>query len=264
VKRLVDLTASLLALVVLSPVLVLVALAVMVTMGRPVLFRQQRAGRHAKAFELYKFRTMRVADHEGLAPEHDAERLTALGRFLRRSSLDELPSLFNVVRGDLSLVGPRPLPMAYVERYSAEQARRLLVRPGLSGWAVVNGRNQLGWEERFALDCWYVDHRSGWLDLRIVWKTLALVLRGTGVDHAPNVTMTEFRGGEGLRSADPRGAMGTASGVHPGRCGEAMPSSWWSAWPTTPWCEPPVRPHWCGISWSSRWQSPTCSRPWPS
>jgi lipopolysaccharide/colanic/teichoic acid biosynthesis glycosyltransferase len=196
VKRALDVVVSALALALLSPVLALVAILVRITMGTPVLFRQTRAGRHGEPFELLKFRTMRPARPGDSGPEHDMGRITTLGRFLRRTSLDELPSLLNVLSGEMSLVGPRPLPMQYTERYTDEQRRRLDVPPGLTGWAVVNGRNHLPWEERFALDCWYVEHRSFVLDLRILWRTVAIVVSGKDVNHSEGVTMTEFRGDE--------------------------------------------------------------------
>ncbi len=170
------------------PLLALTALAVWFRMGRPVLFRQQRPGLHGKPFTLLKFRTMRV----GLGG--DAERLTPFGRWLRRTSLDELPELLNVLRGEMALVGPRPLLMAYLERYTPEQARRHEVRPGLTGWAQVHGRNALSWDERFRLDVWYVDHRSLWLDLRILSLTVGRVLSGRGVATEGQATMGEFFG----------------------------------------------------------------------
>ena len=193
-KRVIDVVAATIALVVLAPVMGITALVVKLTLGGPVLFRQVRAGRGGMPFTLYKFRTMRPAHPGEQGPEHDAVRLTRVGRLLRSASLDELPSLLNIVRGELSLVGPRPLPLEYVTRYTPEQARRLDVTPGLTGWAVIHGRNRLTWDERFALDCWYVDHRSLRLDLVVLLRTLSLVVRRTGVNHAENVTMTEFRG----------------------------------------------------------------------
>ena len=191
-KRVIDLLVASAALVLLSPLLLAAAVLVRFTMGSPVIFRQTRAGRNGVPFELLKFRTMKQPVPGSESPEHDAARLTPVGRLLRRTSIDELPSLLNVLRGDLSVVGPRPLPVAYVERYTPEQARRLLVRPGLTGWAVIHGRNALGWDERFELDCWYVDHRTLALDLRIILRTVMLVLNGAGVNHGTGVTMTEF------------------------------------------------------------------------
>lgn len=172
VKRVLDALAALTALILLSPVLLLIALLVRLRLGSPVLFRQTRPGKDGRLFTLYKFRSMR----EGAAP--DAERLTGFGRFLRRSSLDELPELWNVLRGDMSLVGPRPLLPAYLERYSSEQARRHQVKPGLTGWAQVNGRNAVTWQRKFELDVWYVDHASPALDLRIIGLTLLHLMQG--------------------------------------------------------------------------------------
>ena len=193
-KRVIDVLFASTALVVLSPLLAVVAVLVRVRMGPPVLFRQLRPGREERPFELTKFRTM--TDQRGpdgtLLP--DAQRLTALGRFLRRTSIDELPELVNVVRGDMSLVGPRPLLMEYLPRYSAEQARRHEVRPGVTGWTQVNGRNELTWDEKFALDVWYVDHRSTRLDLEILGRTVSQVLSGQGVSAPGHATMEPFRG----------------------------------------------------------------------
>ena len=193
-KRLLDLVVASTLLLILSPVLVVVAIGVRLSVGAPVLFRQERAGRGGKPFTLLKFRTMHepVPGHEG--PEHDVARTSRWGTLLRRTSIDELPSLLNVILGDMSLVGPRPLPLVYIDRYTPTQARRLEVLPGLTGWAVVNGRNQLAWDDRFELDCWYVDHRSFALDLRILARTVSLVVRGDSVNHAPHLTMSEFRG----------------------------------------------------------------------
>lgn len=180
-KRGLDVVASGLGLLVLGPVLVCLAVAVRLSIGAPVLFRQQRPGRRARLFTLYKFRTMTGAD--GTGP--DAERLTRLGRFLRRTSLDELPQLFNILRGDMSFVGPRPLLERYLAHYTPHEQRRHDVPPGLTGWAQIHGRNHLSWEERLALDVWYVDHASLSLDLHILIRTLGLVLRGTGIHDAP-------------------------------------------------------------------------------
>jgi sugar transferase EpsL len=201
-KRLLDCLIALCALVVGAPLLALVALAVRLALGAPVLFRQQRPGLHGHPFTLVKFRTMRDAiDRDGV-PLPDAVRLTRFGRFLRASSLDELPELWNVLRGDMSLVGPRPLLMEYLPRYTPEQARRHEVRPGITGWAQVNGRNALSWHERFRLDVWYVDHRSPWLDLRILFVTLWRVARRDGISEPGHATATPFTGSHppGLRS----------------------------------------------------------------
>jgi sugar transferase EpsL len=191
-KRVFDVVVSATALVVLAPVMGLIALAVWRTMGRPVLFRQARPGLHGKPFVMYKFRTMRdLRDAEGnLLP--DEARLTPFGRWLRTTSLDELPELVNVLRGEMSLVGPRPLLMEYLERYTPEQARRHEVKPGITGWAQIHGRNNLSWEERFRLDVWYVDHWSLWLDLKILWRTLWMVLRREGISAQGHATMPRF------------------------------------------------------------------------
>ncbi len=194
VKRAIDTVGAAVGLVALSPVLVVAAFVIRIRLGRPVLFRQERAGRNGAPFTLVKFRTM--SDERGsdgaLLP--DADRLTPLGTFLRSTSLDELPELWNVVRGEMSLVGPRPLPTAYLPRYSDRQARRHEVRPGLTGWAQVNGRNAADWPERLEMDVWYVENRSLRLDLRILWRTAAVVLQRDGVHEDGQATMTEFRG----------------------------------------------------------------------
>jgi len=197
-KRVFDVVVSAIALVALAPVMGLIALAVWRTMGRPVLFRHVRPGLHGKPFVMYKFRTMRdLRDAEGkLLP--DEARLTPFGRWLRATSLDELPELLNVLRGEMSLVGPRPLLMEYLERYTPEQARRHEVNPGITGWAQIHGRNNLSWEERFKLDVWYVDNWSLWLDLKILWRTLWMVLRREGISAQGHATMPEFRGSQTL------------------------------------------------------------------
>ena len=195
-KRLVDIFLSSAMLVLLSPIMAIVAIAVRIDLGAPVLFRQVRPGLKGQPFTLYKFRTMRGAHSGELAPDRDEERLTAFGRRLRASSLDELPELWNVLRGDMSLVGPRPLLMRYLPLYSAEQMRRHDVRPGLTGWAQVNGRNALTWEEKFKLDVWYVDHRSFLLDLRILLLTVAAVFMRQGISSESSATMPEFKGSD--------------------------------------------------------------------
>jgi lipopolysaccharide/colanic/teichoic acid biosynthesis glycosyltransferase len=193
VKTLIDRGTAAAALLLLSPLLALTAAAVRLGQGSPVLFRQERPGRHSVPFQLVKFRTMTGARGPGGEPLPDAQRLTRLGRLLRATSLDEVPQLWNVVRGELSLVGPRPLLM----RYTPEQARRHEVLPGITGWAQVNGRNAISWEEKFALDVWYVDHWSLWLDLEILFRTLGQVLRGVGVAQRGHATMPEFMGTAG-------------------------------------------------------------------
>ncbi|HET9427625.1 MAG TPA: sugar transferase [Allosphingosinicella sp.] len=193
-KRLIDLFASALGLLVLLPVMGVVAVLVRVNLGSPIFFRQLRPGLHGRPFQLIKFRTMRIDDGAGSDVGSDARRLTRLGRFLRSTSLDELPELWNVLRGDMSLVGPRPLLMQYLDRYTPEQARRNLVKPGLTGWAQVNGRNALSWEEKFALDNYYVDHQSLWLDLKILVITLVHLVRPSGISAEGSATMPEFMG----------------------------------------------------------------------
>jgi len=193
-KRLFDLLLTALGLALLSPALLVLWLLVWRKHGRPVLFHQRRPGYHGQPFNIYKFRTMTNArDAQGnLLP--DEQRLTCLGRFLRSTSLDELPELINVLRGEMSLVGPRPLLMQYLERYSPEQARRHDVLPGISGWAQINGRNAITWEDKFRLDVWYVDHWSLGLDLRILLRTLWKVIKREGISQPGHATMEEFMG----------------------------------------------------------------------
>jgi sugar transferase EpsL len=194
VKRIFDLILIIPALVVLVPVLAAAALVVRIKLGSPVLFRQMRPGFQGKPFELYKFRTMTDArGHDGaLLP--DAARLTRFGQFLRAASLDELPELLNVLKGDMSLVGPRPLLMQYLDRYTLEQARRHEAKPGITGWAQVNGRNALTWEEKFKLDVWYVDNQSFWLDIKIIFMTIWKILKREGINQQGQATMEEFKG----------------------------------------------------------------------
>jgi len=188
-KRLLDLLIAVPALILLSPVIVLTALAVRWKLGAPVLFRQLRPGLGGKPFELMKFRSMRDALGPDGQPLPDAERLPPFGRALRATSLDELPQLINVVRGDMSLVGPRPLLMEYLPVYTPDEARRHQVRPGITGWAQINGRNAISWDDKLRLDVWYVDNRSLALDLKILWLTLLRVVRRSGVSAAGEVTM---------------------------------------------------------------------------
>jgi lipopolysaccharide/colanic/teichoic acid biosynthesis glycosyltransferase len=195
-KRLFDLAVSLLAIVALSPVLAVVAILVRFKLGSPVLFRQFRPGLYGQPFKMMKFRTMLDAVDGNGQPLPDDVRLTPFGRMLRSTSLDELPSLFNILRGDMSLVGPRPLLVQYLPLYSPEQARRHLVRPGLTGWAQVNGRNSLTWDAKFALDTWYVDHFSFALDLRILWLTVRKVLQRDGISADGEATMHPFTGSQ--------------------------------------------------------------------
>ena len=193
-KRLFDLVFGLILLIILSPLMLILAVLIRLQMGSPVIFKQKRPGLKGCPFYLYKFRTMTDARGEDGELLSDDQRLTGLGRFLRRFSLDELPQLINVVKGELSFVGPRPLLMAYLDRYSQEQARRHEVKPGITGWAQVNGRNALSWEERFKLDVWYVDNRSFWLDLKILGMTVLKVLKAEGISGEGTETMSEFMG----------------------------------------------------------------------
>jgi lipopolysaccharide/colanic/teichoic acid biosynthesis glycosyltransferase len=200
-KRWIDVSVAAVGLVVLSPVIAAVALAVRRSLGRPVLFRQERPGLYGRPFTIVKFRTMRGAGPDGLGAP-DGERLAPMGSFLRSSSLDELPELVNVLKGDMSLVGPRPLLMRYLDRYSETQARRHEVRPGITGWAQVNGRNALTWEQKLELDVWYVDHRSLGLDLRILVRTFGHVWRREGINQPGSATVEEFQGA--IKEGDPR------------------------------------------------------------
>lgn len=195
-KRSFDSCIAFILLLLLFPWLVLIGLLVRFKLGSPIIFTQVRPGLHGKPFHVFKFRTMtnEVDEHGRLLP--DEKRLTPFGAFLRKYSLDELPQLVNVLLGDLSLVGPRPLLMEYLPLYTKEQMRRHEVRPGITGWAQVNGRNALDWEERFKMDVWYVDHRTFWLDLKIMWLTVKKVIASEGINKAGHVTMPLFKGGE--------------------------------------------------------------------
>jgi sugar transferase EpsL len=201
-KRLFDLLLTSIGLVVISPILLILALLVLTCHGFPVLFRQVRPGYRARLFTMYKFRTMRD-DHDqqgNLLPDED--RLTPLGRFLRSTSLDELPELFNVLRGEMSLVGPRPLLTQYLDRYTSEQARRHEALPGITGWAQVNGRNTLTWEEKFQYDVWYVDHWTFWLDIKILLINFLKVFKREGISQPGHATMEEFMGSRSLDDKD--------------------------------------------------------------
>lgn len=194
IKRFFDVTASFFGLIVLSPIMAIVAWNIRRKLGSPVLFRQVRPGLDGKPFEMIKFRTMKDAFDAQGAPLPDSIRMTAFGSFLRASSLDELPELWNVLKGDMSLVGPRPLLMEYLPLYSPEQYRRHETRPGVTGWAQINGRNALSWQEKFDLDLWYVDNRTIWLDLKIIFLTLKKVLVREGISADGEVTMSKFTG----------------------------------------------------------------------
>jgi lipopolysaccharide/colanic/teichoic acid biosynthesis glycosyltransferase len=194
IKSLVDRLLAAIALALLSPFLAILAIAIYSNMGSPVVFSQLRGGKNNSVFTFYKFRTMTdQRDGDGkLLP--DMQRLTPLGEFLRQNSLDELPQLWNVLRGDMSLIGPRPLVAVYLERYTPEQARRHAVAPGITGWAQINGRNSISWEEKFQLDLWYIDHWSLWLDLKILLQTVIKIVSKEGIDEDQNTTSTEFMG----------------------------------------------------------------------
>lgn len=193
-KRLLDIIIASIALILLSPLYAFVAYKVKKNLGSPVLFRQVRPGLHGKPFEMIKFRTMKDAVDEQGNPLPDSERLTPFGQMLRSSSLDEMPELWNVIKGDMSIVGPRPLLMEYLPLYSPEQAKRHDVRPGMTGHAQVNGRNAIGWEEKFKLDTWYVENRSTWLDFKIMFKTVHKVLAKDDISAEGEATMTKFTG----------------------------------------------------------------------
>ena len=193
-KRLFDLLLASFAVMVFAPFILILTILIRYFMGSPIVFKQQRPGLNAKSFYIYKFRTMNSQKdkHDELLP--DAQRLTNFGRFLRSTSLDELPSLWNVLKGEMSLVGPRPLLMEYVPLYNAEQARRHEVKPGITGWAQVNGRNAISWEEKFKLDIWYVDHQSLWLDMEIIFLTVKKVFFRDGISAKGEATMPKFTG----------------------------------------------------------------------
>lgn len=193
-KRAFDIIVSLLGLIFLSPIFAVLFILIRFSMGSPVLFRQMRPGKDAKPFKMIKFRSMKNAFDKNGDALRDSLRLTPVGSFLRSLSLDEIPALYNVLIGQMSLVGPRPLLMEYLELYSAEQARRHEVLPGITGWAQVNGRNSLSWEEKFKLDVWYVDNRSFWLDLKIIALTFKLVITRESVSEKGHATMSKFRG----------------------------------------------------------------------
>lgn len=193
-KRLLDLAGASVGLVLLMPAILIIAAAIRFALGAPILFRQQRPGLHGQPFMLYKFRTMTDARDSAGTLLPDEQRLTRFGRWLRSTSLDELPELLNVLRGEMSLVGPRPLLIQYLDRYTPEQARRHETRPGITGWAQINGRNAISWEERFKLDVWYVDHQSLLLDIRILALTVWRVIRREGISASGEATMPEYTG----------------------------------------------------------------------
>lgn len=208
-KRLLDLTVCLLAGTLLLPIIGLTALLVRRQLGTPVIFRQERPGLRGEPFMMMKFRSMTNATDTNGQLLPDADRLTAFGKFLRSSSLDELPALFNVLKGEMSLVGPRPLLMKYLPLYTDEQMRRHDVLPGITGWAQVNGRNAISWEDKFAKDIWYVDNQSLWVDLKTLWLTISKVFKQEGISQAHHVTMSEFQGSRPGTANTPQTQAGT-------------------------------------------------------
>jgi len=194
IKRFFDFVVSIIGLLFSAPVILLIAFQIRRKLGSPVLFRQIRPGKNSKPFQLVKFRTMREGIDQDGSVLPDSERITPFGNFLRNSSLDELPELWNVLKGDMSLVGPRPLLKEYLPMYSPEQARRHNVRPGITGWAQVNGRNAISWEEKFKYDVWYVDNQSFWLDMKIIWMTIKKVIAREGITANGEATMPKFTG----------------------------------------------------------------------
>jgi len=196
IKRVMDIILSMIILLVFSPLMLIVGVVILLSQGRPILFFHERPGKDGQPFRLIKFRSMRnLKDKKGkLLP--DGERITRFGNFIRKTSIDELPEFCNVLRGEMSLVGPRPLLMKYLERYSAQQYRRHEVLPGITGWAQVNGRNAISWDEKFKLDIWYIDHWSIWLDIKILFLTIWKVVTGEGISQPGRATMDEFMGNE--------------------------------------------------------------------
>lgn len=201
-KRIFDILASAIGLLLLSPFIAIIAWQIKRKLGSPVLFRQQRPGLNGKAFTMIKFRTMRDAIDNNGNPLPDSERITAFGNFLRSTSLDELPELWNVLKGEMSLVGPRPLLMEYLPLYNQEQMRRHEARPGVTGWAQINGRNAISWEEKFKLDVWYVDNQSFWLDIKILFLTVKKVFIRDGISAEGEATMSKFTGSTSIEDKD--------------------------------------------------------------
>lgn len=195
-KSLFDKTFALFLIIMFLPVYLTLALLILLQMGRPVFFAQRRPGYKEKIFTLYKFRTMMDERDERGEPLPDEQRLAGIGRFIRNTSMDELPQLFNVLRGDMSFVGPRPLLVEYLPLYSDEQKKRHDVKPGITGWAQVNGRNAISWEQKFKYDVWYVEHRTFWLDMKILWLTLLKVIKKSDINSSTNATMEKFKGSD--------------------------------------------------------------------
>lgn len=194
IKRIFDLVLGIAVFILAAPVMLAIVLILRISMGKRVFFRQLRPGLHGRPFTIVKFKTMKDSFDENGFPRPDSQRLTPIGKLLRSTSLDELPELLNVIKGDMSLVGPRPLLMQYLERYTPEQMRRHEVKPGITGWAQINGRNAISWEEKFKFDLWYVDNKSFWFDIKILMQTLRQVLSREGVNQAGQATMKEFMG----------------------------------------------------------------------
>lgn len=196
IKRIFDFIISLVGIILIAPILLIISTLITIILGLPVVFKQKRPGKNNELFNFYKYRTMTDDTDEfgNLLP--DCDRITKLGRFLRKTSLDELPSLWNVLKGDMSLVGPRPLLIEYIDLYTPEQARRHEVKPGITGWAQINGRNAISWEEKFKLDVWYVDNQSFWLDFKILFITIWKVVKGEGINQQGHATMKEFTGSQ--------------------------------------------------------------------
>jgi len=195
-KRVFDIILALILIVLFSPIYIIVSILILIKMGRPILFRQKRPGLHEKIFGIYKFRTMtnEKDEHGALLP--DEQRLVGIGKTIRSLSLDELPQLFNVLKGDMSFVGPRPLLVEYLPLYNERQKKRHDVKPGITGWAQVNGRNAISWEEKFELDVWYVEHQSFWLDMKILWMTFLKVVKRSDISSESSATMEKFRGNQ--------------------------------------------------------------------
>jgi len=194
IKRVFDILFSLIVVIILSPVFIVVSIVLVISDGFPLFFTQIRPGKNGNLFKLHKFRTMKVVRNRNDELSADGDRITKFGNFLRRTSLDELPELFNVMKGEMSIVGPRPLLMQYLGRYSDEQSRRHEVLPGITGWAQINGRNAISWEEKFRLDVWYVDNWTFWMDFRIIFQTIWKVIKGEGISQPGRATMDEFMG----------------------------------------------------------------------
>jgi lipopolysaccharide/colanic/teichoic acid biosynthesis glycosyltransferase len=194
IKPLFDKTLALILIILFSPIYLIVSVLILLKMGKPILFRQKRPGLHEKIFGIYKFRTMTNEKDENGELLPDEERLVGIGKFIRSTSLDELPQLFNVLKGDMSFVGPRPLLIEYLPRYNEEQKKRHDVKPGITGWAQVNGRNAISWEQKFKYDVWYVEHQSFWLDMKILWMTFLKVVQRSDISSDTAVTMEKFEG----------------------------------------------------------------------